>query len=112
MRPRWLENKNVKKKSRLQEERVAEEMGGKAHINSGATPFQKGDGSTDDWLISCKQTSHASFSLTLRDLKEIEGQAKHIGKLPVMVIEFEKAGEEYAVIRKGEFLDYVRSLCN
>ena len=103
-RPLWLVSKNMKKKSRLQEERVAKEIGGKVHVNSGATPFQKGDCSTEDWLVSCKQTRHASFSLTLRDLKEIEGQARKVGKLPVMFVEFMKTDSEYVIMRKVDFV--------
>ena len=108
--PLWVERENYKEQSRKQEERVAEEFNGKAQPGSGNQWHSKGDVSSEDFIIECKQTRHASFTLSLRDLKKIERFAKEKAKLPVFIIEFMGSGE-YVVLRKEDFLD-VRHLYN
>ncbi len=105
--PKWMErspNKDFRKESKKQEERIASEIGGRAHSNSGATPFNKGDCSNSYITVECKQTRNASFSITMRDLKKIEKEALNVGKLPIMFIEFMNFKREYVLMRKEDFL--------
>lgn len=52
--------------SNKQEKSVAKTIGGKKTANSGATPFQKGDVVTDDWLIECKTKTSPSESMSIK----------------------------------------------
>lgn len=52
--------------SNKQEKSVAKTIGGKQTANSGATPFQKGDVVTDDWLIECKTKTTPSESMSIK----------------------------------------------
>ena len=52
--------------SSKQEKAVAKAVGGKKTANSGATPFQKGDVSTDNWLIECKTKISPSESISIK----------------------------------------------
>lgn len=52
--------------SNKQEKSVAKTIGGKQTANSGATPFQKGDVVTDDWLIECKTKTSPSESMSIK----------------------------------------------
>lgn len=52
--------------SSKQEKAVAKAVGGKKTANSGATPFQKGDVSTDNWLIECKTKTSPSESMSIK----------------------------------------------
>ncbi len=66
-----LKQKNVDGKptrfySKKQEEHVARTLGGTRVKNSGATMFQKGDVSTDDWLIECKTKTAKSDSISIK----------------------------------------------
>lgn len=105
--PPWMqqsESKKVKRQSRKQEESVAQDIGGRAHPNSGALYYAKGDVSNDRILVECKQTKHASYSLSLVELTRIEAQAKQVGKLPAFFIRFILTEREYVVLRKEDFL--------
>ena len=51
--------------SKNQEVRVAKIVGGKRTLNSGATPFQKGDVETSDFLIECKTSIEEKNSLDM-----------------------------------------------
>lgn len=51
--------------SKVQEKAVARAVGGKRVANSGATPFQKGDVTTKNWLIECKTCTEPRKSFTL-----------------------------------------------
>ena len=52
--------------SSKQEKAVAKAVGGKKTANSGATPFKKGDVSTDNWLIECKTKTSPSESISIK----------------------------------------------
>ena len=52
--------------SSRQEKSVAKSLKGKTVPNSGATPFQKGDVSTDNWLIECKTKTSPSESISIK----------------------------------------------
>ena len=52
--------------SNRQEKKVAKAVHGKQVPNSGATAFNKGDVTTNDWLIECKTKSNMAHSFTIK----------------------------------------------
>lgn len=68
--------------SKKQETKVAKAVGGKRTANSGATPFQKGDVITKDWLVECKTKTKDCSSFTIKEdwLLKNEEEAFAMGK--------------------------------
>ena len=68
--------------SKRQENKVAKAVGGKRTANSGATPFEKGDVVTQDWLIECKTKTKDCSSFTIKEdwLLKNEEEAFAMGK--------------------------------
>ena len=68
--------------SKRQEKKVAKAVGGKRTANSGATPFEKGDVITQDWLIECKTKTKDCSSFTIKEdwLLKNEEEAFAMGK--------------------------------
>lgn len=60
------ESKPTRYYSTRQEKQVAKTLGGTRTKNSGATMFQKGDLTTDDWLIECKTKMSSSESMSIK----------------------------------------------
>lgn len=52
--------------SNRQEKAVAKVLNGKQTPNSGATPFNKGDIITDDFLLECKTCTESRKSFTIK----------------------------------------------
>lgn len=52
--------------SKRQEKNVAKTLGGKQVANSGATAFNKGDVTLDEWLLECKTKTKESDSFTIK----------------------------------------------
>lgn len=52
--------------SSRQEKKVANVIHGKQVANSGATSFNKGDVTTDDWLIECKTKCSVAKSFSIK----------------------------------------------
>ena len=53
--------------SSIQENSVAKPVKGDVIKNSGATMFQKGDVTTDNWLLECKTSTTDKKSFTLKE---------------------------------------------
>lgn len=53
--------------SKQQEKKVAKVVHGKRQLNSGASPFAKGDVVTKDWLIECKTKTKDCSSFTVKE---------------------------------------------
>ena len=68
--------------SSSQEKHVSNELNGKRQLNSGATPFAKGDVVCDDWLIECKtkESETKSFSIKREWLDKNSSEALFMGK--------------------------------
>lgn len=80
----------AQRRSRLQEKRAAQDVGGREQPGSGATKFAKGDfRAALDVRGECKHTSNRTFILKLDDLMKIREEAL-LGHLedPVMQVEF------------------------
>ncbi|CAH0448139.1 Holliday junction resolvase [Vibrio phage vB_VpaS_sm030] len=90
------------------EKRVADKLGARLTIGSGAKDGQKSDATlnTDhyNFRIECKATKNASFSLKHDILEKIRREALDTGRTPVLTISFTnelgeaKQGGDYAVI--------------
>lgn len=75
--------------SKIQEDNVASKFSGHRTLNSGATPFQKGDVNTNKILIECKTKVKSSESMTIHKewLEKNEKEALFMGK-PYSVLAF------------------------
>lgn len=76
-----------KKKSQVQEKRIAKELDGRTQPGSGAFENFKGDVKTDDFLIEAKRTDKKSLSVKGEWLTKIDREAIAEGKKPALVIE-------------------------
>ena len=68
--------------SKAQENKVASKFGGQRTLNSGATPFQKGDVNLEKMLIECKTKVKPSETMTIHKewLEKNEKEALFMGK--------------------------------
>jgi hypothetical protein len=105
--------------SNKQEKSISKDLQGKPQINSGATPFYKGDVKTEHFLIEAKTTTtpKSSFAIKKEWLVKINNEAFASGsKLPVLAFRFEPDGEDYYVLTKRgintlkTLLDVVRAM--
>lgn len=92
------------RRSKLQESRAAKDYGGNRTPGSGNRWFQKGDVKTDAYLIECKTTTKASYSLKSGDIKLHWVHALMENKIPVFEIEFSEYGATCVVLDKNDFL--------
>jgi len=79
---------NIHKRSRLQERRAANDYGGHITPGSGNQWHSKGDVHSDKFIVECKSTTHASYSLKAADFLKLYLQSVVENKQPVMEIEF------------------------
>lgn len=90
---------DVRKKSQLQEKRVANELGGKVTPASGALWGAKGDVKSDLFLAECKTTEKPAYPLTLKTWTKISKEAlKENFCLPVMSIDLCDGKDKMAVV--------------
>lgn len=92
--------------SNKQEKHIAKKVGGKQTSNSGATPFYKGDVTTDDWLFEAKTKTKDSDSFTIKRewFKKNKEEAFAMGKTySAVVIDFGD-GEQHYILDEATFL--------
>ena len=92
--------------SRRQESAVAKKLNGRRQANSGATPFQKGDVITKDWLIECKTKVKDSTSFTIKHdwLSKNTEEAFAMGKQhSALCFDFGPDSERYYIISEKQF---------
>lgn len=107
MKPtRWYSSK--------QETKVAKAVGGRKTVNSGATKFQKGDVTTDQWLIECKTCTTDKKQFTIKEewLTKNEEEGFAMGKnYQALVFDFgPSANKRYYVISERMFQTLQRLL--
>jgi len=93
--------------SSKQEKAVAKKVGGKQTANSGATKFEKGDVTTDRWLIECKTNINekSSFAIKKSWLEKNKQEAFAMGKQHnALVFDFGVFTDRYYVIDEKTFL--------
>ena len=100
-------NKPTRYFSKKQEKRVAKELGGQRQLNSGATPFQKGDVLTEDFLIECKTktTPCKSISIQKEWLEKLNQESLVAGKKYVALAFDFGDGDLHYIIDKYLFED-------
>ena len=99
-------NKPTRFYSNKQEKKVAKALGGKQQSNSGATPFYKGDVTTNDWLIECKTATSekSSFSIKREWLEKNREEAFAMGKsYNALAFDFGDNGNTYYVVDQKTF---------
>ena len=106
-------NKPTRFYSSRQEKRVAKTIKGKQVANSGATPFQKGDVQTKDWIIECKTCidAKASFSIQREWLIKLKEEMFGMGKsYSALCFDFGNGGDRYYVIDEKLFCRFMDML--
>lgn len=95
--------------SKKQENHIAKAVGGKRTANSGATPFSKGDVSTDDWLFEAKTctSEKKSFSIKREWIDKNREEAFAMRKAyNALVIDFGD-GEQFYLLDEKTFLGLI-----
>lgn len=105
---RQKENNNLPTRyySCRQETAVAKSVGGKQVVNSGATLFQKGDVSSNDYLFECKTKTSDSESISIKKewLEKLSKEALFMGKpREALVISFGPSSDNYYIIPEWLF---------
>lgn len=102
---KWLENPNHDraKRSRKQEDRIANKLGGRRLPRSGGRHWSKYDKTTDDGDIATpdlhvehKRTDKKSISVKREWLEKVREGAAKFGKHPALVITFEDPSKPYS----------------
>lgn len=92
--------------SKKQETHIAKAVGGKRTANSGATPFVKGDVTTDEWLFEAKTCTSEKKSFSIKrewiDKNREEAFAMHKA-YNALVIDFGD-GEQFYLLDEKTFL--------
>lgn len=99
--------------SKAQENYVASKFGGDRTLNSGATPFQKGDVNIEKFLLECKTkiTSSESISVKKEWLEKNEKEALFMGKPhSALVFNFGPNEKNYYIIDEYLFEVLVNAL--
>lgn len=99
-------NKPTRFYSNRQEKAVAKVVKGKQTSNSGATTFNKGDVTTDDWLIECKTATSEkqSFSIKKEWLKKNKEEAFAMSKsYNALCFDYGDNGNRYYIIDEKTF---------
>ena len=97
----------VKKMSQKQEKEIAKELGGRVQIASGAFD-DKGDVSTDKFLVECKITRYGYYNLNVTTWNKIRKEAYNVGKCPLLIIElrdYMNRPDRLVILRHDDF-DY------
>ena len=92
-----------KARSQKREKQIAKEIGGRAHIASGALWFRKADASNDLFLIEDKFTDASVYRVVYNTLLKLEHQALRIGKTPIFRFGFMKAAKNFVIVRECDY---------
>lgn len=91
--------------SNKQEKRVSKAVNGKTVIGSGATPFMKGDVTSDDILYECKTNIKGQDSISVRRewFEKVKVQAYEMGKYMYSVVFSFGKGTDYYCMETEHF---------
>lgn len=104
---RWYSSK--------QEKAVAHIVKGKQVANSGATAFNKGDVTTDNWLLECKTVTKEQKSFSIKQewlLKNREEAFAMRKRYNALVFDFGPNTERYYVVDEKTYLRMKEALDN
>lgn len=103
---RWYSSK--------QEKSVANAVDGKQVSNSGATAFNKGDVTTQNWLIECKTKTSQAKSVAIKKewITKNKEEAFAMGKYYSAIAFSFGDGENYYVVDERTFLKMKAALGN
>ena len=110
MRPK---NFSTRFYSDKQEKAIAKAIHGKQQSNSGATKFQKGDVTDEQWLIEAKTstTAKASFSIKKEWLDKMKEEAFQMGKYySSLCFDFGEDTKRYYVVDEKTFVEMKNSM--
>jgi hypothetical protein len=96
-----------------QEKKVAKAIRGKQTSNSGATPFDKGDVTDNDWLIECKTRTKESDSITVKKdwIEKNLAESIYMKKdYNALVINCGPDSDNYYIIDETTFLEMKEAL--
>ena len=101
--------------SKKQEDAIAKKLGGARVKNSGATAWEKGDVTTDKFLLECKTRITPSQSITIQKswIEKINQEALFVGKPhTALLFNFGPDEECYAIINEELFETLIAALEN
>ena len=101
--------------SKKQEDAIAKKLGGARVKNSGATAWEKGDVTTDKFLLECKTRMAPSQSITIQKswIEKIKQEALFVGKPhTALLFNFGPDEECYAIINEELFETLIAALEN
>lgn len=106
--------KSTRYYSSRQEKRIAKAVNGKRVANSGATAFNKGDVSADDWLFEAKTKVSESQSFTIKKewLDKNKEEMFAMGKSHSALVFNFGDGNNYYVLDEKTFLEAMEALKN
>ena len=98
--------------SNKQEKKVAKSLGGKQVPNSGATPYQKGDVQTSQFLIECKTVIRKQKQVTVyKEWLEKNREEAFAMNKPYNAVTFDFGdGEQFYIINESLFKQLVKML--
>ena len=79
-----------KKSSEKQEQRIADDLGGRRQPASGARWGYRRDVITPEFLIEAKVTDASSFRISDKDLAFLKTQAYKMGRVPIYIVQIKK----------------------
>jgi hypothetical protein len=104
----------MKKLSKKQERRIAEDVGGRTQPGSGCSPRAKGDvRKLGELRIEAKYTKARSYSLHLDDLRKILSECGE-GEIATLVVDFldpqsGRTTDSWAVVPYEDWIEKVRN---
>jgi hypothetical protein len=98
-----MSRSNDLKRSRKQEDSIADTYRGSRNVMSGAGWVRKADVRTEDMLIEAKTTQAKSYSLKLSELRELRKQAIMDDRVPVFIVDIQ--GHRYVVLDENDWLE-------
>ena len=99
--------------SKKQENQVAKKFNGNRNLNSGATPFQKGDVTLEKFLIECKTKMSPSESISIKKewIEKNNQESLFMGKeYSAIAFNFGPGEENYYIINEQLFEELVKNL--
>jgi hypothetical protein len=86
--PTYLTRDENYKKFQKQEQRLADDLGGRKQKGSGSKRFNKGDVRMPELLTEAKRTDKRSISIKLEYVRKITEEAQAYGLIPAVAVEW------------------------